>query len=161
MGRMSFRWAFMVSVIIGVGALLGCAARAGQRPAPTRLAGMMGRGMMGGAMGGEGSARAPDSTAGSSAREPQGAEQALLHYISDQRLSCLRCHAVDAQRFGPSFRAMARSAGAAPDAATRLSDRIAEGVGRMPPGLATRVQARRLARLILELGADPVSGSAQ
>lgn len=134
----------------------GAARRASE---PSRLAGMMGPGMgMGSGMGRGGPAAANDSAAAASSETPG---RALVRYIRDQGLSCLRCHAVDAPRFGPSFRAIARAAAGQSDPQDRLRQAIVNGVGRMPPGLANGEQAKQLAHDILELAAHTDAAGAR
>jgi len=133
-------------------ALLLCLAPAGaarRACEPLRLAGMMGPGMGPGMNTGRGGSAAANASAAASSSD--GAGRALVRYIRDQGLSCLRCHGVDAPRFGPPFRAMARAAAGQPDPQRRLREAIVNGVGRMPPGLADGEQAKRLAHYILEL----------
>ena len=101
--------------------------------------GMMGRGMM-----------APPSGNAEAPVNPARAE-ALQRYIQEEVPSCLRCHAVSRSSFGPSFAAIATNYADQADAEQILSQRIAHGIGRMPPGFATDAQAERLARLILDL----------
>lgn len=148
---------FAAAVLFGAAPLSAAAADATH--APLRVAGMSG-GMMGhmGMMGGSGQAE-PAGEAAPNARA-QAAADRLLHYIREQHLACLRCHALSGSGFGPSFRDIAKSAARDRAGAQRLVDSIVNGVGRMPTGLATRTQARKLVDDILRLdGHDTNAGT--
>lgn len=123
---------------------------------PLRVARMMGQTGMGqGMMGGAQAGTAGDSA--SSTRAQAAADQ-LLHYIREQQLACLRCHAVNGPGFGPSFHDIAASAAGDPAAARRLVDSIVNGVRRMPPGTASPKQAQILVHDILRLNGDGPTG---
>lgn len=108
-----------------------------------RMYGMgMGQGMMGGTQG---------SRDDSNATINPSHANALLNYINNQGLQCLQCHAVSTSGFGPSFASVAIRYTNKDNATNILSDHIAHGFGRMPPGLATNEQATQLAKLILDL----------
>ena len=104
--------------------------------------GMMGSGMMASPGVGAGTAQEPVN--------PARAE-ALLSYIHENNPGCLQCHDVSGRSFGPSFSLIATNFAHQGNAEQILSQHIAHGVGRMPPGLASDAQAKQLARLILDL----------
>lgn len=104
--------------------------------------GMMGRGMTETPDGSDESA--PITVNPSRARELSG-------YVQSQQLQCMQCHAVSKASIGPSFSAVSARYAHRKDAIQVLSDNIAHGIGRMPPGLANELQARDLAKLILGL----------
>ena len=87
------------------------------------------------------------------------AAQRLLRYVRSNNLACMTCHAVDHKVVGPAWVAVAQrfQSNPNPKALTLLTRRIAQGgVGSwgqipMPPGQATEVQAKVLARLVLDL----------
>lgn len=110
-------------------------------PSPV-LAGMGG---MGGMMGGS------SGTSGESATIDSGQTKKLQGYIEKENLQCMGCHAVSGAGVGPSFALISSSYMNRNDAAQTLANRIANGVGRMPGGFATRAQAHTLAKLILGL----------
>jgi len=129
---------------IGLGVLFaglaGLMSLAGPPPAEAGMGpGMMGSGMM---MSPDGGAQELVSHAGA---------DALVGYIHENNLGCLQCHAVSGRGFGPSFSAIATNAARQDNAQQMLSRHIAHGIGRMPAGLASDEQARRLARLILDM----------
>lgn len=102
---------------------------------------------MGGGMMGMGGGRSDTSVA---SVNPAQSEK-LLAYIKKQNLACLQCHTVSHSAFGPSFASIATNYAKQSDAAQVLSQHIAHGIGRMPPGLATESQAKQIAHLILDL----------
>lgn len=112
----------------------------------------MGSGMMGPGMMGPGMMGSPrGSVEASPAQVNPARAEALLSYIHDQGRACLQCHVVSGASFGPPFALIAASYASQANAEQLLTQHIAHGFGRMPPGLASDAQAARLARLILEL----------
>ncbi len=110
--------------------------------------GMMQGSMMQGAMMGLGTPT-PDAGADAGLSDPRAAR--LRDYIDAQGLPCLECHGIDRGGYGPLFALIAQRAAGRPGARAALSADIAQGVGGMPPGLASQAQAARLADLILAL----------
>lgn len=119
--------------------------------------GMMGSGMMGpGRMGSPpGSAEASPATV-----DPARAD-ALLAYIHEHDPACLQCHAISGASFGPSFASIATRYAGQSGVEALLAQHIADGFGRMPPGLASEAEAARLARRILELADRPPLNQAE
>ena len=78
--------------------------------------------------------------------------KALVGYIRSRNLPCMQCHAVSGGGYGPPFGLVASDYRNRADAESTLAARIAQGVGRMPGGLASEAQATHLATLILHLG---------
>lgn len=103
-------------------------------------------GMGGGMMGSQGATKeeSPKPVNASHAK-------ALLKYIKDEHLQCMQCHAISKSMFGPSFASISTSNMHHKDAMVTMSNHIAHGVGRMPPGYANDRQAQALARQILGL----------
>ncbi|MGE5319449.1 MAG: c-type cytochrome [Hyphomicrobiaceae bacterium] len=132
-------------------AATGLSCLVGLRPAEAGSYGM-GPGMMGPGMMGPGMMGPPGANQETSPAQvnPSRAE-ALLSYIHEQDPVCLQCHVVAGTSFGPSFASIAANYANRADAEQRLTQHIAQGFGRMPPGLASAAQAARLAKLILEL----------
>ncbi len=86
------------------------------------------------------------------------AAHALRAYIRRQHLACLSCHRIYRGAVGPAFAAISARYRGRPGASRQLAEAIAVGVSgawagfrAMPGGLATPLQARRLATLILHL----------
>lgn len=81
----------------------------------------------------------------------------LLHYVKSHNLPCLECHTVNHQAVGPAWFKVAERYHNTPGAAAMLAKRIAKGnVGvwgyiPMPGGLATPAQAKKLAKMVLDL----------
>ncbi|MEO6985834.1 MAG: c-type cytochrome [Paralcaligenes sp.] len=79
-------------------------------------------------------------------------------YIQSNGLSCISCHAVSGNSVGPAFTDIARRYAGQAGAEDNLAESIANGVSErwkgyppMPAGLASKAQAKELARLILDL----------
>ncbi len=79
-------------------------------------------------------------------------------YIQSNGLSCMSCHAVSRNVVGPAFTNIARRYEGQTGAEDNLAKSIANGVAErwkgyppMPAGLASKAQAKELARLILNL----------
>lgn len=77
--------------------------------------------------------------------------ESLRSYLHESNLGCLQCHGVSGRSFGPSFSSIATKYENQANAVQILSQHIAHGIGRMPPGFASDAQAEQLARLILDL----------
>jgi cytochrome c len=75
----------------------------------------------------------------------------LVQFVSSQGLPCMSCHGVTMAGVGPSFAGIAARYEELSDADQVLSSHIANGFGRMPPGMASPAQARVLAKLIIDL----------
>lgn len=106
------------------------------------MGGMMGRGMTAAPDGSN--EPAPITVNPSQARELSG-------YVQSQHLQCMQCHAVSKSSIAPSFSVVSARYAHRKDAVQVLSENIAHGIGRMPPGLANKQQAHDLAKLILGL----------
>jgi len=113
---------------------------------PSFARGGMGQGMMG--TQGDSKEESPIIVNASQAKE-------LLSYVQEQRLQCMQCHAISKNMFGPSFASVSARYAHQKDAVLKLSDHIAHGFGRMPPGLANNRQADDLAKLIISLAEEP------
>jgi len=109
--------------------------------------GGMGHGMMGRDM--TGTTDGTDESESITVNPSQSKE--LLGYVQNQHLQCMQCHTVSKASFGPSFSSASARYAHTKDAVQVLSDHIAHGIGRMPPGLASEQQAQDLANLILGL----------
>jgi len=105
--------------------------------------GGMGQGMMQGTSNG--------STQSDSVTVDQAYSRKLQTYVQDQHLQCMQCHAVSGAGIGPSLAAISARYLNRKDATKVLGERIANGFGRMPGGLASRQQAQELASLIKDL----------
>lgn len=85
------------------------------------------------------------------------AAKKLLAYVQSNSLPCLSCHSVNAKVVGPAWISVAEKYKNDSKAEALLTDRIAKGgVGTwgkvpMPPGMATKAQAKVLAQLVLNL----------
>ncbi len=90
-----------------------------------------------------------------------GANQAdaakIKSYVESNGLSCLGCHAIGHKLVGPAWLAVAKKYKGQKGAFALLSERIANGGSGvwgsvpMPPGQATPAQAKKLAKMVLDL----------
>lgn len=92
--------------------------------------------------------------AGAASHANPAAAHALLGYVKSHRLACMQCHAIDHKVVGPAWLGVAQRYRTDPQALSVLSARIAQGCGHGPHATQApvpRAQAKKLARLILEL----------